>query len=147
MKIVAPGIGPTPSARPARETRRSAAGGFARELPPNGDGVTAPRTISGSTFVPGVDLLLALHDEDDGARRRRLVISRGEALLDRLDGLRVALLAGRLSLPEIEALAEAVSKRLQDCDDPALASILADIELRAAVEIAKLQQPIDCNNI
>ncbi len=140
MKIVPPGVGGAAAVRPARETRRSGSASFAREIATAHDGAAAPRPVGGSALVPAVDLILALHDEDDAARERRHVVNRGEALLDRLDGLRIAMLAGRLSRAEIEALARAVSSRRLTCTDPGLAAILGDIELRAEVEIAKLEQ-------
>lgn len=140
MKIVAPGVNGAVPARPTREARRSGGASFAREMSSANDGAAAPRSLGGAPLVPAVDLLRALYQDDDGARQRRQLVDRGEDLLDRLDGLRVALLAGRLSRPEIEALAAAVSSRRQECSDPALASILSDIELRAEVEIAKLRR-------
>jgi len=103
-------------------------------------GSAAPRALSASGFVPPADLILAQHDEDDAARERRQAVNQGQLLLDRLEGIRLAILSGRLSRAEIEALARAVSQPRQMRADPALASLLDEIALRAAVEIAKLEQ-------
>lgn len=54
-----------------------------------------------------------------------------------LDRLRDGLLAGRVSIAELAALADAANAKLHDLDDK-LAAIHAEIALRARVELAKL---------
>jgi Class II flagellar assembly regulator len=93
---------------------------------------------SGVAPPPRVEAILALQevasepDSDTQGRRR------GEELLDRLDELRLALLEGRLSVAAIERLAAQAAAGRAQARDPRLAEILNDIELRAAVELAKL---------
>lgn len=143
MKIVAPGLTGASSVRPARDARRSGGANFARELPSSSDGAAAPRPMGGAPFVNAVEVLLALHEEDEGQRNRRQAIDRGEVLLERLDGLRNAMLCGRLDPAEVNALATAVAARRRQPCDPALDAILSEIELRAAVEIEKLRLAAD----
>jgi len=89
-------------------------------------GVTAPSAILALQEVP---------EATDGLRRAK---RRGEDILDRLDELRLALLEGSLSPERLEALARLVRQQRGQVVDPRLTEILDDIELRAAVELAKL---------
>jgi hypothetical protein len=59
-------------------------------------------------------------------------------LLDGLDKLKAALLSGRVQISELENLKTTLSLRREMTDDPRLDDVLAHIELRAAVELAKL---------
>jgi len=68
------------------------------------------------------------------------VLRRGTDLLDRLDDLRLALLAGTISPSRLKALADALSAGKSRSNDPRLDAIIGEIELRAAVELAKLSR-------
>ncbi len=89
--------------------------------------------------------LLALLDaqevagEDDGGkdRRRRAAVSRSDALLQRLESLRTDLLDGRIALDRLQALARALREERVASDDPDIEAVLDEVELRAAVELAK----------
>ncbi len=91
-----------------------------------------------SAMAGAVDGLFLLQEVADELTGRRRAAARGNALLDRLDDLRLALLAGslpRAQLAELQLLA-----RDHSCmsDDPRLAEVLSEIDLRVAVELAKL---------
>ncbi len=96
--------------------------------------------LGAATPPPAVDALLALQEAagetDPNTQGRR----RGEELLDRLDELRLALLEGRLTAGAIQRLATQAAAGRAQVRDPRLAEILNDIELRAAVELAKLDR-------
>lgn len=89
--------------------------------------------------------LLALLDaqevagEDDGGqdRRRRAAVSRSDALLQRLESLRTDLLDGRIAPDRLQALARALREERVASDDPDIEAVLDEVELRAAVELAK----------
>ncbi len=123
-------------ARPGARGQAGKSGGFFKALA----GVEAQTAtpLSGAAPPPGVDAILALQEvageADSDTRGRR----HGENLLDRLDDLRLALLDGRLSAAAIERLAKQAAAGRAQVRDPRLAEILDDIELRAAVELAKL---------
>ena len=105
----------------------------------SGGGEAPPAsTVSGGAALGPVDALLALQEvsEDPGGRNRGR--RRGEELLDSLDELRYGLLAGSLSLGAIERLTAMVAAKRGQVDDPRLVRILDEIEVRAAVELAKL---------
>ncbi|MFQ5774593.1 MAG: flagellar assembly protein FliX [Kiloniellaceae bacterium] len=127
-----------PAARTRRGERTGSAkpGGFSKTL--SGGEAPAAASVSGGVAPGRVDALLALQEvanelEADGQARRR-----GEELLDRLDEVRLALLSGRLPVAAVERLAALVAARRARVRDPHLAQVLDEIELRAAVELAKL---------
>ena len=93
MKIA--GTGPIQTSTIRRRGKREGASesSFAEHLDQlrtaGGAGVAAP--------IGGMDGLLALQEVDDEGRQRRQARDHGEAILDRLDDLRHALLTGSLN--------------------------------------------------
>lgn len=107
----------------------------------------APTTTGASSNASGpvaaaslatMDAILALQGEGDPRERRRRSLKRGHDLLDALDRLKAGLLAGRISLDELKGLVVRLSERPETSGDPGLDDVLAHIELRARVELAKL---------
>lgn len=95
--------------------------------------------VAGKAAVGPLDSLLALQEVPDALGRRREAKRRGESLLDQLEELRLGLLSGALPRATVERLAAVLSRQAGSVDDPRLAEILAEIELRAAVELAKYE--------
>jgi len=127
--------------KPSRRTERggsSKSSSFSKAL--SGSSTPAPTSVSGSGTLGPVDALLALQEIAGESNRRSAAQQRGEDLLDRLDELRLALLDGRLPRATIERLASMVNAQRVKSDDPRLVEVLDEIELRAAVELAKLDQ-------
>ena len=60
-------------------------------------------------------------------------------MLDLLDDVHVGLLDGSIPAGRLIALANSVRGKRDEVGDPRLAEVLDEIELRAAVEVAKLQ--------
>ena len=85
-----------------------------------------------------LDALLALQGEGDPGERRRRSVKRGHALLDALDHLKAALLGGRVAAADLRAIVSRLSDRGDLSGDPRLDELLAHIDLRAQVELAKL---------
>jgi hypothetical protein len=101
----------------------------------------APATPAATPSTPAaVDGLFALQEVADELSGRRRAAARGTALLDRLDELRLGLLSGTLPRAQLEALRQLAREHGPTTDDPKLAAILSDIELRVAVELAKLDK-------
>lgn len=86
-----------------------------------------------------MDALLAVQDQsaEPGERRRRS-LKRGQDLLAALDGLKAGLLGGKLAMSDLRALAGRLADRTDVSGDPGLDEVVAHIELRAQVELAKL---------
>ena len=87
-----------------------------------------------------IDGILALQEIDQVGRGGQQARERGDAILDRLDEIRHGLLTGRVNTATLERLLRQVRQQRETFTDPKLAEILEEIELRAAVELAKLGQ-------
>lgn len=121
----------------AATPRRAASRGFSLDAPADeARGGTAAATSSAS--LAGIDSLLVLQAEEDPTQRRRRVAKRGSDILDVLDTLKAALLGGRVQVSELARLQAMLQQRRETSDDPRLDEVIAQIELRAAVELAKL---------
>lgn len=94
----------------------------------------APISIMG-----GLEALIAIKAEDNTRERRRRSAKRGQAMLDVLDELKLALLSGRLP-PDLQNRLAISLREAGDSGDPRLDGIIDSIELRAEVELAKLKQ-------
>jgi len=97
----------------------------------------APPAASATAPV-SVDGLFALQEVADELTGRRRAAARANALLDKLEELRLALLSGKMPRAQLEQLRHLAREHGPTVDDPKLAGILAEIELRVAVELAKL---------
>lgn len=134
MKIE--GTGQLRGNRPAQRARPG--GGGERFSTHLDEGTAESAPTAAAAPMTSVAALLAVQDDSDAAsRRRRRAVQRGSDLLDRLDEVRHALLTGNISASRLQALADALVRDRQAVDDPALAEVLAEIELRCAVELAK----------
>lgn len=133
MKVTGPsGSSSATGARPAR-----ASGGFS--VPSAGAAASAGPAAAAAavTGVAGVSALMALQGVEDATERRRRAIRRGSGLLDRLEDLKLALLSGEAGEAALERLGRGLGEERPVDADPALNSLLAQIDLRAAVELAK----------
>lgn len=136
MKVNGP-AGPT-STQTSRPAAR-AAGGFA--LPPGGGagGATSTAAASSAGGVAGVSALMALQGVEDATERRRRAVRRGGGLLDRLDELKLALLSGGDGAAALDRLARNLREERPEDPDAGLTAVLDQIDLRAAVELAKVE--------
>ncbi|BAU91951.1 flagellar assembly protein fliX [Methylorubrum populi] len=109
----------------------------------------APRATTAGTsqtgMLSGLDTILTLQGQDGAEaqkERRRRSVQRGHDLLDGLDRLKAALIGGRVATRDLQAIAGRLAERMAESGDPRLDGLVAEIELRAAVELAKLEAPI-----
>jgi hypothetical protein len=105
---------------------------------------TAEQPRAASLSAPGpltaVETILTLQNIDDAASGPSKGVARGEALLELLDDVRDGLLSGGIPRATLNRLAGAVARRQESFNDPRLQTVLDEIELRARVELAKLEQ-------
>ena len=124
------------AARRDGKTAAAAEPSFASAL----DGEAASPPAAPPTTAGTVSGLLTVQEVPDQFGRRRRAVQRGDAMLDRLDELRLGLLAGRLPRQRLDELAQLARTARDTVDDPRLALVLDEIELRVAVELAKLDR-------
>jgi hypothetical protein len=124
-------LGYAASATPARR----GASGFAVA-----EGASAPAAapLAAPRAVAGIGALVALQAFDDPAERRRRAVKRGSATLDALEEIKLGLLAGTLDAAALARLRAAAAVLAESSGDSRLDSLLAEVDLRAAVELAKL---------
>jgi hypothetical protein len=136
MKIA--GTQPVQSNTIRRRDQSKAGSGakFASELSSSRSPAAAAPTGAAGT----IDGILALQEVDEDGRGSRQERERGEDILDRLDEIRHGLLTGRVNPATLQSLLARVRQQRQTFTDPRLTEILEEIELRAAVELAKLGQ-------
>ncbi len=139
MKIDPTGVRPT-TARKVGGASTTGSGEFAKNLA-EPDSANAPR-LQGPVGMNPMAALLAVQETDETLERRARsrAKQRGESILDQLEEIRIGLLLGTIPMAKLEQLAQLVRAKREQFDDPHLQSILDDIELRAAVELAKLSR-------
>ncbi|HEY4125343.1 MAG TPA: flagellar assembly protein FliX [Rhizomicrobium sp.] len=133
------GPGKVESSSVRRASRPASGGGSVFSLADAPEAARAP-AVSGPGPLTAVDSILMLQGVDDSLSGRSKGLAHGEDLLDMLDEVRDGLLAGGISRTTLNKLATAVSKRQEGFADPKLQNVLDEIELRAKVELAKLEQ-------
>ena len=124
----------TTAATASPPARRSAGGGFTlseAEVAHPQSAAVALRTLG------GIDALLALQGIEEPLERRRRAVKHGRRALDALDEVKLGLLSGTLDQTTLLRL-KAVAGDLQDgSGDERLDQVMAEINLRVAVELAK----------
>jgi hypothetical protein len=135
MKVTGPSV---PSSSPGPRAARPG-GGFA--VPAGGTTSSASATVSAPapSAVTDAAALMALQGVEDVTERRRRAIRRGGGLLDRLDELKLALLTGEAGEGALDRLTRTLREERPVDADAELNSLLDQIDLRAAVELAKAE--------
>lgn len=119
----------TPSA-----TRRAGAGGFSIS---EDSETKSPTQTSGLRSIATIDALIALQGVEDPTERRKRAVQRGRNALDVLDGLKISFLDGDIDPSTIGRLKSTADGLRQSSGDVGLDAVLAEIELRVEVELAK----------
>lgn len=124
-----------------REATTAADAHFGAAIGANAAPAATPARVAGTPSLSGLDAILALQGEIDPDERRKNAIARRDRALDALERLKIAMLGGGLNaqaLADLRALG--VGSERDDIDDPGLQAILTEIDVRAAVELAKLDR-------
>jgi Class II flagellar assembly regulator len=114
--------------------RRAANGTFSlseTDAPQPQSATVALRTVG------GIDALIALQGVDDPVERRRRAVKHGRRALDALDELKLSLLAGTLDRATMLLLRSVTADLKDSSGDDKLDQVLAEIDLRVEVELAK----------
>jgi hypothetical protein len=138
MRIYGPN-GTAAAAAPA--TRRAASGTFTLaqgSSPQPAATAAAPRTIGGIETLLALQGVQGVPGVEDPVEKRQRAVKRGRSALDVLDALKMGLLAGTLEPVVLGRLKAAASGLKHGSGDPGLDEVLAEIELRVEVELAKM---------
>jgi hypothetical protein len=137
------GLGPVKSnavRRSGKAADSSGKGGFAEEVSAIDTEPAALTQVQGPSSLAPVDSLIALQEVEDSTTGRKRGMARGKEMLQLLDNIRHGLLIGGISRQKLESLVRAVRSDRLAIQDPKLQEVLDEIDLRAAVELAKYEQ-------
>lgn len=136
MKVGRVGSGTTARVGGARRAATQQSESFRVGAP---EASEAPAPLTGASGLAPVSALLAIQETGDATSERARAVQRGEDLLSRLERIRLALIDGRLPPVQLKGLMQALDRQGTAFRDPQLNEILEEIEVRAAVELAKLE--------
>jgi hypothetical protein len=141
MKVEPTASRPTTTVRKTGGSSATGSGAFAKALSDTqqSHGPGMPLSVG----FTDLNTVLALQEAPDATRgrARKRAQERGNMMLDQLEEIRLGLLLGTIPMAKLEQLATLVRAKREQIDDPRLLAILDEIELRAAVELAKLSRP------
>jgi len=118
----------------------TASGGFSVAAPAAAPTTDNAASISTASPVASVDALLAIQEVPNEREGKRRAVKHGTDMLDILDEIRMGILMGSVPQNRLEQLVRLVEKRRDDFLDPNLSAVLDEVELRARVELAKLDK-------
>jgi hypothetical protein len=139
MRILGPNATARAAATPA--ARRSAASGFSvgEEAAPRSAGSAGgPRSVGGIDALIALQGVVAVQEVEEPLERRKRAVKRGRAALDALDELKIGLLGGTFSTGTLSKLQAAAAQLKLGSGHAELDAVLAEIELRVEVELAKM---------
>ena len=123
---------------PASQARRTGSGTF---VLPDTSSAQETRSAAAPKAAANIDALIALQGiEEDPVERRKRSVARGKTALDVLDDLKMGLLSGNLDTSTVMRLRDAAANLKSSSGDAGLDAVLAEIELRVEVELAKAGQ-------
>lgn len=103
-------------------------------------GATIANPVQGPLAADSLGALVSLQESPDAPGGRSKGVVQAESMLDSLEDIRHGLLLGRIPRRQLDRLAKTLADSRERTADPRLREILNDIEIRAAVELAKLDQ-------
>lgn len=139
MKISS--LGSVKSAGSVKKKRGvSGVGNFAELLGLAGSTETAAAdATSPVASASPVNNLLAAQEVSEDAGRRAALVKDGQSTLDALEKLRHQLLMGGVPMQTLGEIKSRIHSQKKHTADPELRAIMDEIELRASVELAKLE--------
>ena len=103
------------------------------------DAELRPEQSTTNLKVSTVDALLPVEPPTADSDKKN-ASSRAARILDRLEDIRQGLLGGAISKPRLEELAGTIKETRETALAPVMSDILDEIELRAKIELAKLEE-------
>ncbi|MCE3232316.1 MAG: fliX [Rickettsiaceae bacterium] len=136
MKVL--GVKSGVSATGKSEKKKSVGGGFSSYL--GGADAVDSAVASETSAIGSVNSLFMLQEVEDEGYTSKKAVKYGSGILEYLEEIRVSLLTNSISPELVRKLDDMIKSWRDNITDPNLSSIIDDIELRAAVELAKLER-------
>lgn len=121
-----------------RKSDADGASGFSGLM--EGEGAEAAESAQAPSQIaapPSVGGILSIQEVDAGQTRKGRAIRRSHRMLDALEELRISLLMGEVPLDQLEQVRTRMREQKEQVNDPHLREIINEIDIRAAVELAK----------
>jgi hypothetical protein len=122
---------------PTSTTRKTSSSSFSL---PEATTTADARPAVAPKAATSLDALLAMQGVEDPVERRKRSVKKGRVALDVLDDLKLGLLSGSLNASTVARLRSAAADLKSSSGDTGLDAVLAEIELRVEVELAKAGQ-------
>lgn len=102
---------------------------------------SAGTSASPTHSIAAVGALLLAQTTEDPAQQKsqKRMRERAGAILDTLNDLKIAMLTGRVTVGHMVSIADVVATHREKITDPELSILLDEVDLRAQIELAKLQ--------
>ncbi len=135
-------INPTRPAQASSATARKKGASKTSFAPSQQTEQQATSSISAPSPISSVDALIALQGEEQVPTATQKATKRAHSLLGILDTIRLGLLEGGIPQSTLKRLLHALGEQREDTLDPKLEAILNQVEIRAQVELAKLETAV-----
>ncbi len=129
----------------AKKTSSSQASGKADFSQYVHGGVSEASGADATQSIAQLDALLSVQETEDPMQRsaRKRAYVRADAILNKLEEVRMKMLGGNLTLGHMIDVADVVASHRDKINDPQLTAIMDEVDLRAQVEIAKVRFVMD----
>ncbi|WP_169545214.1 flagellar assembly protein FliX [Sneathiella aquimaris] len=136
MRVSGPGrVGSTQKSKGSKSASKS---GEKFSVPNEAPETVATTNVASSAPIASIDAIVALQGVDDSSSGNQKALQKGQDLLDRLEEIRHGLLLGSIPVERLKKLQVTLASYDVKSVDPKLVEIVEEIEVRAAVELAKL---------
>ena len=95
--------------------------------------------VASTNRISSVDAVIGMQEITDDNKDERGAKNRANLILDKLEDIRMGLLLGEIPKSNLEELSKVLEVARENSVDSKLLEIIDDIELRAKIEIAKLE--------
>ena len=95
--------------------------------------------VAATNRISSVDAVVALQEITGDNTNERGAKNRANLILDKLEDIRMGLLMGQIPKSNLEELSKILIVARENSIDSSLLEIIGDIELRAKIELAKLE--------
>lgn len=111
---------------------------FSSYLQKTSSGTSAQVSGTGNISITDAIFAAQMVGNEEERQMRRKMIKRGQQLIEKLEEIRDSLLVGHISKDRLIDISRMVKERSINTNDERLNEIMAEIELRVEVELAKL---------
>ena len=95
--------------------------------------------VASTNRISSVDAVVGMQEITDDNKDGRGAKNRANQILDKLEDIRMGLLLGEIPKSNLEELSKVLQVARENSVDSKLLEIIDDIELRAKIELAKLE--------